>query len=204
MALLHPILEWRVGLRWYAFALGFIALIKVLSALLHRLITGGGLGSATNPGSSSWEQPSSPRSSRPAKKSAGAAMPFPGWRRSLDMPAPVSSWESYGAMWHLPFFFIQGVDKQEQSLIVYLLQVIALSVAMTWLYVRTKGSLLLMMLMHSAVNQTKGIVPSVLAGATNPFTLNASLVAWLTVALLWMCGAYFLYSMDPGDGVALS
>jgi hypothetical protein len=39
--------------------------------------------------------------------------------------------------------------------------VTALSVAMAWLYAKTNGSLLLVMLMHAAVNNTKDIVPSV-------------------------------------------
>jgi hypothetical protein len=39
------------------------------------------------------------------------------------------------------------------------------------------------------------IVPSAVPGATNPFALSSSLVAWLTVALLWICAAYFLVRM---------
>ena len=66
---------------------------------------------------------------------------------------------------------------------------------MAWLYWRTGGSLLLVMLLHAAVNNTKDIVPSAVPGATNPFALSTSLVAWLTVALLWICAAYFLIRM---------
>lgn len=51
------------------------------------------------------------------------------------------------------------------------------------------------MLMHSAINQSKDIVPSGVAGATNPFTLNASIVGWMTVAVLWLGAGYFLLSM---------
>jgi membrane protease YdiL (CAAX protease family) len=43
---------------------------------------------------------------------------------------------------------------------VYLLSVTALSIAMAWLYWQTNQSLLLTMLMHAAVNNTKDIVPS--------------------------------------------
>ena len=74
----------------------------------------------------------------------------------------------------------------------YALQVNALSVAMAWLYARTRGSLLLPMLLHAAVNNSKDIVPSATPGASDTFALRASLVAWLTVALLWACAAYFL------------
>jgi hypothetical protein len=81
---------------------------------------------------------------------------------------------------------------------VYVLQVTALSVAMAWLYAHTRGSLLLVMLMHAAVNNTKDIVPSVLSGAASPFGLNASRVAWLTMIILWIGAAYFLARMPKG------
>jgi membrane protease YdiL (CAAX protease family) len=96
------------------------------------------------------------------------------------------------ALWHLPVFFIGGADKYGQSLAVYVLQVTALSVAMAFLYARTGGSLLLPMIMHAAFNNTKDIVPSATPGADSVFTLHASLVAWLTVALLWICAAAML------------
>ncbi len=48
---------------------------------------------------------------------------------------------------------------------------------------------------NAAVNNTKDIVPSAVPGATNPFALSTSLVAWLTVALLWICAVSFLFQM---------
>jgi hypothetical protein len=75
---------------------------------------------------------------------------------------------------------------------VYLFQVTAISVAMARLYGRTQRSSLLVMLFHAAINNTKDIVPSAVPGATNPFALSSSLVAWLTLTLLWICAAYFL------------
>ena len=74
--------------------------------------------------------------------------------------------------------------------------VTAISVAMAWVYWRTNGSLLLTMLLHASINNTAGIVPSPASTAvTNPFYLNASLVAWLVVVLLWTGAAYFLIRM---------
>jgi hypothetical protein len=95
----------------------------------------------------------------------------------------------------LPLFFIAGIDKSGQSFPVYLLQVTALSVAAAWLYWRTNRSLLLVMPMHSAVNQTIGIVPSTVAGASNVFSVVASPVAWLTVGLLSISAVWFLTQM---------
>jgi uncharacterized protein len=97
--------------------------------------------------------------------------------------------------WHLPQFFIREADTYGQSFFLFVMQVTALSVAMAWLYARTNGSLLLTMLLHAAVNNSKDIVPSATPGATNTFGFHASLVAWLTVTVLWICAAYFLVQM---------
>jgi membrane protease YdiL (CAAX protease family) len=104
------------------------------------------------------------------------------------------------ALWHLPLFFLPGADKYGQSFPVWALGSTALSVALAWVYTHTNGSLLLTMVMHSAVNQTIGIVPSASASASNPFTLKASLVMWLTTVFLWVAGAYFLIRM-PNMGL---
>jgi hypothetical protein len=80
--------------------------------------------------------------------------------------------------------------------------VVAFLVAITWLYAHTKGSLLLTMLMHSAVNQTVGIVPSANANPGNPFALSVSLVMWLTVAFLWATALYFLVRMPKVESHA--
>src|SRR6266516_4269287 len=95
------------------------------------------------------------------------------------------------------WYLIPEADTFGQSFLVYVLQVTALSVAMAWLYARTNGSLLLVMLLHSAVNNAKDIVPSALPGANSTFGLSASLVAWITVTLLWICAGYFLTTMRP-------
>ena len=103
------------------------------------------------------------------------------------------------ATWHLPLFFIPGTDTPGQSFTVYLLGVTPLSVAIAWLYWRTNGSLLLTMLMHAVINNTTGIVPSIVPAATNPWTLSTSRVAWLTLALLWICAGYFLARMSKAE-----
>jgi hypothetical protein len=66
---------------------------------------------------------------------------------------------------------------------------------MAWLYWRTEGSLLLVMLMHSAVNNTTDIVPSGLPAAEKVFSMHASPIAWISTALLWIFATYFLLMM---------
>ncbi len=59
------------------------------------------------------------------------------------------------------------------------------SIAIAWLYGHTQGSLLLAMLMHSAFNQTIGIVFRRTAASQKPFALGASLPFLLTIAWMW-------------------
>ena len=191
-ALLGGVLRWRVAARWYLFALAYIPAIKLTVALVHRLTTGAWPRFGTEP----WYLiPVAIAFSTPFQAGEeigwrGYALPRLAARFGLARASILLGiiW----ACWHLPQFFIPEADTYRQSFFVYALQVTALSVAMAWLFARTNGSLLLVMLLHSAVNNAKDIVPSVLPGSTNTVGLSASLVAWLTVALLWICAGYFL------------
>jgi uncharacterized protein len=199
--LLGRLLRWRVKVRWYVFAVCYLAAVKLVVAVLHRVVVG------------SW-----PRFGGQAWYAVLVAIVVAGilggplgeeigWRGyalprlTQHFGAAVASvllgvvW----ACWHLPLFFLSGLDEYGdqfgQSLPTYLLQVTALSVAITWLVGNAKGSLLLAVLMHSAINQTKDIVPSRVPGAHNMWALSTSTDAWLTVAVLWVCGAFFLSRM---------
>lgn len=195
LALLRRIGEWPAGARWLAFAFGYMAAIKLAAALVHRLATG------------AW--PSFGQEalyimvvatiiSTPVQ--AGEEI---GWRgyalprlaSYLGLPLASIVLGVIWACWHLPIFSIPGSDTAGQSFLVYLLSVTALSVAMAWLYWRTNGSLLMTMMMHAAINNTKDIVPSAVLAGTNPFALGASLMAWITAVLLWICAVYFLVRM---------
>lgn len=193
--LLCQMLRWRVNVRWYLFAVTYMAAIKLLVALIYRLATGGW----PRFGHEAWYVIlvaiiiSTPVQAGEEIGWRGYALPrlFALWGLARASIILGIIW----ACWHLPFFFISGIDKSGQSFPLYLLQVTALSVAAAWLYWRTRASLLLVMLMHSAVNQTIGIVPSTVPGAANVFGFSTSLVAWLTVGVLWIAAAYFLYQM---------
>lgn len=195
--LLAPLLKWDVKARWYLFALTYIAAIKLVAAVVHRAATG------------EWPQ----FGDTPLYLMLGATLVSTmifgqsgeevGWRgyalprlaaRFGLGPASVVLGVIWAA-WHLPHFFIPGSNLLGQSFPLYLMQVTALSVAFAWLWRRTGGSLLLTMLLHAAVNNTKDIVPSGVAGATDPFALSTSTVGWLTVLVLWICAGYFLVRM---------
>ncbi|MGH7648058.1 MAG: CPBP family glutamic-type intramembrane protease, partial [Gemmatimonadaceae bacterium] len=99
------------------------------------------------------------------------------------------------AAWHLPLFFAAGADTYHQSFQLYTLQLMAYSIALAWLYWRTGGSLLLTMFMHSALNNTKDIVPSAGSPGDSAFTFHGTLVFRLTVLLLWVVGVFLLMRM---------
>ena len=196
LALLRGIARWRVGARWYLFALGYMAAVKLAAALLNRLA----LGAWPHFGQTPWYLMviaiifSTPVQAGEEIGWRGYALPRLTNRLGLAQASIVLGviW----ACWHLPFFFIPGSDNFGQSFLLYLMAVTAISIAMAWVYWRTKGSLLITMLMHAAINNTAGIVTSSLpAGITSPFYLNASFVAWLVVALLWAGAVYFLVQM---------
>jgi membrane protease YdiL (CAAX protease family) len=206
--LLAKLFEWRVGGRWYLFAIGYMAAIKLTTAVVHRVATDGWpqfgrepwylLLAATLFSVLVFGQAGEEIGWR------GFALPRLAARMGLARGSIVLGviW----ACWHLPLFFVKGADTMGQSFPVYLLQVTALSVAIAWLYAHTNRSLLLTMLMHSAVNNTKDIVPSAMQGAANPFALSTSPVAWITVALMWLAAGWFLMRMPKlearPDGVA--
>lgn len=189
------VFRWRVPARWYLFALAYIPAIKLTAAIVHRLTTGAWPRFGDEP----WYlilaaiALSTPFQAGEEIGWRGYALPRLAARFGLARASILLGliW----ACWHVPQFFIPEADTYRQSFFVFALQVTALSVAMAWLYARTNGSLLLVMLLHSAVNNAKDIVPSGLPGGTNTFGLSASLVGWLTVMLLWICAAYFLARM---------
>jgi len=200
-ALLGRILHWQVGARWYVFAVGYMAAVKLTAALVHRAATGAWPRFGETPlvlmvlaiVVSTWVQAGEEIGWR------GYALPRLAERLGLG-PASLLLGVIW-AVWHLPLFFIPGADTSGQSFPLYLVQVTALSVALAWLYWKTDGSLLLVMVLHAAINNTKDIVPSGVTGPTamNPLTLSGSLVGWLTAGLLWIGAIYFLVGMRRAD-----
>ena len=193
--LLRRAFEWPSALRWYLFAVGYLVAIKLAVVVVHRLLAGAWPRFGTEP----WYfiavaiVISTPVQAGEEIGWRGYALPRLAARMGLARASLLLGliW----ACWHLPLFFVPGLNQYGQSFPLFALGGIALSVAIAWLYAHTEGSVGMAMLMHSAVNQTTGIVPTNVPGATNPLALSSSLVAWLFIALLWMSAAYFLVKM---------
>ena len=184
--LLSRIGRWQVAAGFYLFAVTYLAIIKLAAAALHRAVLGAWPVFGETPWPlmlgailfSTWVQ-------------AGEEV---GWR-GYALPRLANFFGLGGAsvvlgiiwaVWHLPLFFIAGTGSDGQSFPIYVLHVTALSVAMAWLYWKTDGSLLLVMLMHASVNNTTGIVPAAVPGAANPFSFAGSTTAAFTILLSWL------------------
>jgi membrane protease YdiL (CAAX protease family) len=190
-SLLGRMLRWQAGATSYIFALALFPAIKLAVALTYRVIAG------------EWprlgnESPaiiviaivlSTPFQAGEEVGWRGYALPRMAARLGFG-PASIVLGVLWG-LWHLPLFFVPG-EYYGQPFFVFALGITALSVAIAWLYARTNGSLLLTMLMHSAVNQTVGIVPDARAHPGNPFSLRAPIPFYLTAGFLWVAAGYLL------------
>jgi len=197
-ALLGRLGRWRVGVRWYVFALGYMLAIKGAVAVTYRLMYGTWPAIGTQP----WYQLlllvvvagiiGGPLGEEVGWR--GYALPRLAERFGLARASLLLG--AVWALWHAPLFFIPGGDQLGQALLPYVLRVIGMSVALAWGYQGTGGSLLLCVLMHSAINQSKDIVPGIVPGATNPFTLHASAATWLTTMFVWVVAVFLLARMS--------
>lgn len=200
--LVERIFRYRVGWRWYVFAVAFFPVLKLAVALAYRVIEG------------SWPRfgdeslaliavaivLSTPVQSGEEIGWRGYALPRLAARMGYG-PAAVLLGAIWG-LWHLPLFFIPGEDYG-QPVVIFALGTTALSVMLAWVYANTNGSLLLTMLMHSAVNQTVGIVPDTRSQPGNIFSLRAPLTFYLTVAFLWIAAVYLLVRFRSAPAAAL-
>jgi membrane protease YdiL (CAAX protease family) len=198
--LIDRVFKWRVPVRWYVFAVGYLAAAKLAAAIVHRFVV------ATWP----MLEPglwfvfiagiivSTPFQAGEEIGWRGYALPRLTQRFGLGAASAILGviW----AAWHLPLFFIAATDTTGTSFPFYLITVTAISIAMGWLYARTNDSLLLVMLMHSAANNTPHFVPPASAG--NVLTLHAPPIQWFTVAFLWIGAVVlFLLSQNKRDVV---
>lgn len=194
-ALLDRLWIANVGVRWYVFAVAYIAVAKLATALAHRML----LGAWPMFGTTAWYVMlaaipfSTPVQAGEELGWRGYALPRLSARFGMG-PASVLLGLVW-AVWHLPLFYIPNTDTTGQPFLPYAVAVTALSVAMAWLWGHTRGSLLLVMLMHAAINNTAGVVPSAVVADGSPTALSASPVAWLTGVVLWIPAMYFSWRM---------
>ena len=201
--LLSRLVKFDVGVRWFAFALFFMAAVKLLVALIVKIETGAWPVFGTEPlplmfGAAIF---SALTGGQIGEELGWRGYALPRMARPLGLgPASIVLGVIWAA-WHLPLFFILGGDTVGQSFPFYLAQVVAISIAIAWVYMKANGSLSVTMLFHAAINNTKDIVPSAVPGASDPWSLQPSFVGWVTLAVLMLCAVFFLYDMHRDTSV---
>lgn len=160
---------WKVGLLWYAVALGLPVLASMLVGYLGMLSSGS---------TAVQVNPVTPLSLAVFLLVVGEEL---GWRgfalpRLLERFTGLQASLILGvlwALWHLPTFFIPGLPQSGVPLAAYVIYVCGLSVLFTWMYQHTRGSVLLATLFHGAIDTF---------GFTNPL-LDPGLRWWLIAAV---------------------
>ena len=200
-ALVDRLFLWRVPVRWYVFAAGYTIAIKLTAAAAHRVVEGAwpAFGDVPVVLMLAAVLVSTPFQAGEEIGWRGYALPRLARRAGLARASLLLGvvW----AVWHLPLFLIADTTTTGQPFLPYLASVTGLSVALAFLWSRTRGSLLLVMLMHAAINNTKDIVPSAPVAPpaleTGAFSLvaGATPMMWLTALVLWLVAAILLLRM---------
>ncbi len=183
----RAIVRVRVGVLPYVFALGLPLLLAAAASALYRL-----LGGETPAG---WALP-------PAYAYipsflmvllVGGGQEEPGWRgfalpRLQERLSPLVASIVIGllwALWHLPLFYVPASSQSAAQYPFgwYILNVLAVAIAFTWLYNRSKRSVFLVMLLHAGANAV-GIFLPVTAARSALSQFEALIVAEWVVALV--------------------
>jgi uncharacterized protein len=195
-SLLRAAARWRVGLRWYALALGGPAALFYVAARLSEL-----LGGEPRPlPVQGWAVPL-----------AGVVGGFVhgiangeeiGWRgyalpQLLRRHRALTASLILGAIWfvfHVPIMFVPNSIAGGQSFetaLPFLVSVLATSTLMSWVYRSTGGSVLLTILLHGAANVWPGLV----GGTASEVTL-----AWVQAVLLVLVASAVVVRYGPDLG----
>lgn len=182
--------QWRIGGRRFLLAIFLPAALMGLAALIHR--AGGGT------------LPSSPAAGHIGMAVVNVVLIFfiggPlgeefGWR-GYALPALQARWGwrmaslllgLVWAVWHLPLFYSAGTVQSQLSVGWYALSLVASSVVFAWLFNRSQGSLLPVLLLHTSVNAWPMLIPvMVLPDGTNlqPFQIVVVLLVLSAGTLL--------------------
>jgi hypothetical protein len=175
--------RWRVGLQWYAVAL-FLPVAIVLVALYLVALLGGPTPTAA--AFAGWY--TLPLIFLSTTLLKGPFTEEPGWRgfllpRLQSFYSPLVASLVVGviwASWHLPLL-ISDPTSQRPPLQFFVL-VVAQSVVFTWVYNGTRGSVLLVILMHGAFNSFAGFL---VRGVFGSFGSASYGLFWWLLAALW-------------------
>ena len=112
-----------------------------------------------------------------------------GWRgfllpRLIKWKSPILASLLLGAIWtvwHLPLFWLPDTIQSQLPITWFLLQILGTSILYTWIYLKTNGSLLTAILLHTSTNVSMGLLPVL------PLDNGVSFQPlWITLLFLWI------------------
>jgi membrane protease YdiL (CAAX protease family) len=87
------------------------------------------------------------------------------------------------ALWHLPLFWTEGATMYQQPIWLFLMDIMATSVLFTWVFLHTRGSVLIAMLFHGATNLFL-VSPDVASTGDLGLPVLAMVAKWVLVAIV--------------------
>ena len=193
--------RWRVGIQWYLIALFLPLLVSFLAITLNSW-TGG-----TSPDFSVAGFPFGPAETPLWQKIIILLLVFIlgfdglgeeiGWRgfalpQLLERYSALISSLILGALWaiwHFPYALTEGTFLSEVPLYWFFINLLALSIIYTWIFINTNGSLLLPLLFHAAGNTTSNLFPILPPAASDLriyyFTIAINCVIAIVISFLF-------------------
>ena len=86
-------------------------------------------------------------------------------------------------LWHLPLVWTEGAPLYQQPVWLFLLDIVAKSVLFTWVFLHTRGSVLLAMLFHGATNLF-AVSPTLTSSGDLTLLLLAAGAKWVLVVVV--------------------
>jgi uncharacterized protein len=196
IAWLKNSLDWGVGWHWYALAF-FTPPLAMLFALAIHWALGGAI-------------PTSPAVGHIPLAIANFGFVFLiggplgeefGWR-SYAQPAlnAKMGWRTASliigiiwGLWHLPWFFTAGTAQSHMPFITFMLNIIAGSVLFSWLFMKSNGSVIPVLIAHTSLNAFAGILSIIPSAETGrPYAL--------VTGILVVIAGYILLLPDTNTG----
>jgi membrane protease YdiL (CAAX protease family) len=90
------------------------------------------------------------------------------------------------ALWHLPLFYIQGRVQANTPIFLYFFDLMISTVFFTWIFLKTKGSVLIATLFHTSINTSTVILPilPMATGNIKPLLLGVCLKLILALIVI--------------------
>ncbi len=189
--LLGRVVRWRVGVLWYVIVLGLPVLLALTAAGAHLLL---GAPTQLRLGTFTLLEPVL------FVLVVGEEL---GWR-GYALPRLLAGRSALAASlilgplwgaWHLPTFLVPGAPQYGLPILAFVLLTVAYSVLFTWIFVHTRGSVLIATLFHGSINLSQGLL---LVG------LDPAREYWLLAAVYALAALILVVTLGPALSRKLS